>query len=914
MRSEVDEDENETRDGYLIPRSDDNWTWDPIEDLDYLPTAWVKVKKDGSREIEKKYKNRVPREIFYDSEGNFSFDEELEFNGWYMPMPLLFDPTSGTFFDAKTSERAKLASLGTESRSTSTTITTLTTLWHLADHGFQPHKQKFLSFTDNRQDAALQAGHFNDFMQVTTLRSGIYKAVEQAEDQKLSYEKLGQAIFDALEMGSDDRFLDFAHANEVPSFPSARKSYEETLQKLFVYRAIYDLRRSWRVVLPNLEQSGLLEIDYADLDEDINVEQAWSKVPFIGQLSSEDRKRVIFNILEYFRLEFALESKSYLDHTSLNENRSQIIDKLMQPWSLNRDEELPYPKRIRFKTLARNQKIDTASAGISSGLGKYLLLEANRAGIELPRDLYEDFIESLLSLLEEAGYLISEPAKLAGDEETKVYALRLSKIIWKLRDEKTAPRDEVKKRSLHQREVEPNRFFQSLYKREFLHGKRLHGEDHTGQLNNDQRIQRENDFRSGELSALYCSPTMELGIDIADLSVVHMRNAPPNPANYAQRSGRAGRSGQAALVFTYCSNFSSHDRHYFDNQRDLVAGVVSAPKLDLANEELLKTHLHAIALSLIDLRELESSLKDLMEVEKKGYPLKEKVADTIKLNRNQIDQAKNLFRDVVSDFTADLQEKCKWFTDEWAERNLSGFSASLNESLERWRKMYQGALELKKKATSDIEGNLYAAGSKEYKDAERRQYQATRQMDLLANRQDRGKSQLSEFYPYRYFASETFLPGYNFTRLPLRVFVTEGKNVGEYISRSRPIALREYGPMSFIYYNGRKYQSVQLVDQEIESKVLKAKISLKSGYFMFGDQYDDSVCPFTQEDLSEQGACEPLPNLLEMGETRAIPRTRITCEEEERVSRGFQIDTYFSVPGGMSRVREAKFLEGKDPN
>ena len=76
---------------------------------------------------------------------------------------------------------------------------------------------------------------------------------------------------------------------------------------------------------------------------------------------------------------------------------------------------------------------------------------------------------------------------------------------------------------------------------------------------------------------------------------------------------------------------------------------------------------------------------------------------------------------------------------------------------------------------------------------------------------------------------ETLLPGYNFTRLPLRVFVTEGKNVGEYISRSRPIALREYGPMSFIYYNGRKYQSVQLVDQEIESKVLKAKISLKSG-------------------------------------------------------------------------------------
>ena len=508
---------------------------------------------------------------------------------------------------------------------------------------------------------------------------------------------------------------------------------------------------------------------------------------------------------------------------------------------------------------------------------------------------------------------------------------RIEKIIWKLGDGETVKADIIKSRSYKDQTPLPNKFFQEMYQRDFSKIKRLRAEDHTGQLSTDERQEREDRFRadwyldetktrlderrirSESISALFCSPTMELGIDIGGLSVVHLRNAPPNPANYVQRSGRAGRSGQGALVFTYCSGYSPHDRHYFQHQADLVAGAVQTPRLDLCNRELLVTHLNALAISEIGLPGIEEqegarpTIMRLVVDDNDQMPLTPEVKSGLDILPGKFNELKSVFKRVIKDFAPELEAKASnWYSDQWVEQNLSKLAEHLDTALIRWRHLYRSARTILTRATQKIESGTLSLGSDEYRKHKRNQDQATRQLDLLRNNLGGRSSELSEFYPYRYLASEGFLPGYNFTRLPLRIFLPTSDSSGEFISRPRSIALREFGPLNIIYYNGHKYRVSQLIVQDAESSLSEAKISKKAGYFLTADQKDLEICPFTGLNLGDNANKDHLHHLLEMAESRAEEVDRISCEEEERVSRGYEIKTYFSVDGGhLERVQKA---------
>ena len=92
--------------------------------------------------------------------------------------------------------------------------------------------------------------------------------------------------------------------------------------------------------------------------------------------------------------------------------------------------------------------------------------------------------------------------------------------------------------------VETPTWFGRLYRETVI--RRLIAAEHTALLTREERDRLQQRFsarnpRPWEPNLLSATPTLELGIDVGDLSTVVLCSVPPGQANYLQRIGRAGR-------------------------------------------------------------------------------------------------------------------------------------------------------------------------------------------------------------------------------------------------------------------------------------------------------------------------------------------------------------------------------------
>jgi DEAD/DEAH box helicase domain-containing protein len=134
------------------------------------------------------------------------------------------------------------------------------------------------------------------------------------------------------------------------------------------------------------------------------------------------------------------------------------------------------------------------------------------------------------------------------------------------------------------------------YGKLYSHGDmvRINSREHTGLLARSAHEQLENDFkRTKEEHAVWdpnvlsCTPTLEMGIDIGDLSTVVLCSMPPAQSQFLQRAGRAGRKDGNALTLVI-ANSRPHDLYFYADPMDMIAGNVQPPKVFLRASAVLE--------------------------------------------------------------------------------------------------------------------------------------------------------------------------------------------------------------------------------------------------------------------------------------------------------------------------------------
>lgn len=131
--------------------------------------------------------------------------------------------------------------------------------------------------------------------------------------------------------------------------------------------------------------------------------------------------------------------------------------------------------------------------------------------------------------------------------------------------------------------------------------RRVFSAEHTGLLQRDQRERLEQRFKAKIQPPWYenllsATPTLEMGVDIGDLSSVLLCSVPPNQASYLQRIGRAGRRDGNAFTATLADGSSPHDLYFFEDTNEMLQGEVVPPGIFLKAAEVLRRQMFAFCL------------------------------------------------------------------------------------------------------------------------------------------------------------------------------------------------------------------------------------------------------------------------------------------------------------------------------
>jgi hypothetical protein len=252
-------------------------------------------------------------------------------------------------------------------------------------------------------------------VQILLLRGALLAAIEDEPDQSLVDETLTQRVFDKLHLADAD------YAANPGQKGLAADNTKRALRDVLGYRLYFDLRRGWRITNPNLEQLGLLAIDYLSLDECCADSEVWSGASdLLARAKPETRKRTARLVLETMRRQLCVKTR-YLDPLEQEQIRNRSHNTLREPWGLTEDEKLEPARCLIPASEPRHWRgeFPVVFASFRSRLGRLLRqgkLWGGPDNPDLPRKLTPDYYDALIRHILGAlkRYGIVEPVEITG--------------------------------------------------------------------------------------------------------------------------------------------------------------------------------------------------------------------------------------------------------------------------------------------------------------------------------------------------------------------------------------------------------------------------------------------------------------------------------------------------------------------